>query len=288
MAQHGPAETYRDVAVDEAVGLVRDGAACVLDVRSPEEYETLGHIPGAILLPLQLLPVALATLAETTQPLLVCCEHGIRSVAAAEFLVRSGVSDVRNLAGGMALWTGPREFSPGTPFGPRGPSSWIVENADLLPETGSVLDVACGRGRHALLLASARFDVLALDRDPKVIGALVATARRAGIPLRAEVLDLEVEKVELGAGVFDVILGVHYLFRPLFPRLVAALRPGGLLLYETFTVDQAQRGKPTNPAFLLEKGELCKLVAPLTIVRQREGEFEQRCVASVAARKSVE
>ena len=66
-----------------------------------------------------------------------------------------------------------------------------------------------------------------------------------------------------------------------------ALAPGGLLLYETFTTAQAARGKPTNPDFLLEPGELVARVAPLEVLRQREGDFEGRMVASVAARKAA-
>ena len=78
-------------------------------------------------------------------------------------------------------WNGPREFGPGVL---RGPSAWLIENADLLPRGGKVLDVACGRGRHALLMASAGFDVHAIDRDPEAIAFLSDTANRLGLKLR--------------------------------------------------------------------------------------------------------
>jgi hypothetical protein len=65
--------------------------------------------------------------------------------------------------------------------------------------------------------------------------------------------------------------------------LVAALAPGGVLLYETFTAAQALRGRPRNPDFLLQPGELRTLVAPLRVIREREGEFDGKCIASVAA-----
>ena len=159
-------------------------------------------------------------------------------------------------------------------------------NRDLLPPAGRALDVACGRGRHALFLARAGLHVRALDRDPARIAALAATARDLGLPIEAEVRDLETPAVDLGREAYDLVLVVHYLHRPLFPALVRALAPGGLLLYETFTSAQAARGKPTNPAFLLEPGELVRLVAPLEVLREREGEFEGRMVASVAARKA--
>lgn len=181
-----------------------------------------------------------------------------------------------------------------------GPSTWLIENADVLPAVAPVgraagsappraLDVACGSGRHALLLAAAGFEVHAIDRDAAAIEALRAAAGKFGLALRAEVRDLEAGGADpaapLGlAGANDLIVVIHYLHRPLFPALVRALAPGGLLLYETFTLDQAVRGHPKNPDFLLEPGELPRLVAPLEIVRQREGEFDGRCVAAVAAR----
>ena len=181
-----------------------------------------------------------------------------------------------------------------------GPSSWLIENADLLPAAAPVgraagsappraLDVACGSGRHALLLAAAGFEVHAIDRDAAAIEALRAAAGKLGLALRAEVRDLEAGGADPAtpldpAHACDLIVVFHYLHRPLFPALVRALAPGGLLLYETFTVDQAARGHPRNPAFLLEHGELPRLVAPLKILRQREGEFDGRWVAAVAAR----
>jgi tellurite methyltransferase len=172
-------------------------------------------------------------------------------------------------------------------IGPReAPSSWLLENRDLLPPAARTLDVACGRGRHALLLAAAGFPVRALDRDAGLIDALRATAESLGLPLRAEVMDLETGAADLGFQAYDLVLVFHYLHRPLFPALARALAPGGLLLYETFTVEQARRGKPTNPDFLLLPGELRERVAPLLVLREREGEFEGRMVAGVAARKA--
>jgi len=97
--------------------------------------------------------------------------------------------------------------------------------------------------------------------------------------------DLENGDAGLGVEAADVIVVVHYLHRPLFPALISALRPRGLLIYETFTHAQALRGKPTNPAFLLAPGELMQLVQPLEVIARREGVFEDRDVASIVARK---
>ena len=75
----------------------------------------------------------------------------------------------------------------------------------------------------------------------------------------------------------------NYLHRALMPAIVRAVAPGGVLVYETFTAAQAGRGTPTNPAFLLAPGELPRLVAPLAVIRQREGDIDGRHVASVVA-----
>ena len=86
---------YRDVEPEEAVKAIREGSVQVLDVRTPEEYRELGHIPGALLLPVDLVASGVATLPRRGKLLLLCCEHGIRSAAAARFLARAGFSSRR-------------------------------------------------------------------------------------------------------------------------------------------------------------------------------------------------
>jgi 2-polyprenyl-3-methyl-5-hydroxy-6-metoxy-1,4-benzoquinol methylase len=164
------------------------------------------------------------------------------------------------------------------------PALWLVDNADLLPDGGRALDVACGHGRNALWLGERGFVTTAVDRDVQAVDVVNDEARRRGIPVRAEAADLEAGDVSLGIELYDVIVVVHYLHRPLFPALLRALRPGAVLVYETFTRAQASRGKPTNPAFLLESGELRTLMRPLQILREREGDFDGRMVAGVIAR----
>ena len=165
------------------------------------------------------------------------------------------------------------------------PSSWLTSNAHLLPSSGRALDVACGSGRHAIWLAEQGFHTFAVDRDPDAIRVLSEEAARRKLPLEARVLDLERDSVELDPPDYDLIVVVHYLHRPLFAALLRALRPGGVLVYETFTRAQAARGRPTNPAFLLESGELPRLVQPLAILASREGDYDGRMVASVIARR---
>jgi SAM-dependent methyltransferase len=165
------------------------------------------------------------------------------------------------------------------------PSLWLTSNAHFLPRTGEALDVACGSGRHALWLAERGLRTTAVDRDADRIAALNAEASRLHLPLQAEVIDLESVGFQFTPDTSDVIVVVHYLHRPLFPSLLAALRPGGLLVYETFTRAQAARGRPSNPAFLLEPGELLMRVQPLEVLASREGDYQGRMVASVIARR---
>ena len=272
------------VAGERAEALVAAGAT-VLDVRTLGEFVALGHIPGARLLPVNLVACAPAMLDAPDHPVLVCCEHAVRSRVAARLLAQAGFAQVFELADGMAAWSGPRVFSESAVSGP---SAWLLENADLLPSTGRALDVACGGGRHALLLAAAGFDVTAVDRDTDALDRLRGYADRLGLTIRHAV-DFEVDPLERAfagwdGGAYELILVTRYLHRPLVPELVRRLTRKGTLLYDTFLAAQAARGRPTNPHFLLQPGELPHLVAPLAVVRSREGEFEGAMVSSVAAR----
>ncbi len=166
------------------------------------------------------------------------------------------------------------------------PASWLIDHSHLLPGSGEALDLACGRGRHALWLAAAGLSVTAIDRDGELLHLLRRAASLRDLTVATRAQDIETDDVSLGTSVFDVIVVVHYLHRPLFPALLDALRPGGLLIYETFTRAQAALGRPTNPAFLLDPGELSRLVQPLDMLDAREGFFDGRHVASCVARKN--
>jgi rhodanese-related sulfurtransferase len=274
--------SFRTIDHDTALGLLADGVT-VIDVRTPREYAQLGHIPGALLIPVDLIASAPAVIKDDTRQVLVYCEHGVRSRAASEVLAASGVDEVFNLAGGLEPWRGPREFGAGRISGP---SPWLLDNADLLTRGGRVLDVACGRGRHALLLAGAGFDVTAIDRDADAIARLRTVAGRLDFPIATEVLDLETDPPpSLGTATYDAVLVFNYLHRPLMAALRDALAPGGRIVYETFTTRQAERGHPKNPAFLLRDGELEELMQPLAIVRSRAGEIDGRFVAAVVAER---
>jgi len=135
------------------------------------------------------------------------------------------------------------------------PSAWVCRWAERIPSGGRVLDVACGRGRHARWLAARGYPVEAVDRDPALLADLTATP---GIVTRCA--DLEAGTWPYTGQVFAGIVVVNYLHRPLFPHLLAALAPGGVLIYETFAAGNERYGWPTNPDFLLRPGELLEAV----------------------------
>lgn len=150
------------------------------------------------------------------------------------------------------------------------PSAWVERFAPRIPAGGRVLDLACGRGRHARLLATLGYRVDAVDRDAEVLEALTGVA---GItPLR---VDLEDGPWPFPGPCFDGIVVTNYLYRPRLGELINALLPGGILIYETFMVGHEQFGKPSNPEFLLRFGELLDVVnGRLCIVAFEQGRVE--------------
>jgi len=142
----------------------------------------------------------------------------------------------------------------------------LLENRHLLPATGRALDLACGLGGNALLLAAAGLETHAWDFSSQAIGRL--TAHTAGLPLYPAVRD--VIAMPPAAASFDVIVVSRFLERTLCPSLAAALRPGGLLFYQTFVGDSAGRGGPKRQDYRLAENELLRLFADLTLHVYRE------------------
>lgn len=136
------------------------------------------------------------------------------------------------------------------------PSPWVVRHAQSIVPGGRVLDLACGRGRHARLLAGRGHPVLAVDRDAAALASLRGVA---GVTVLDA--DLEGEGWPLAGAGFAGIVVTNYLWRPRLPDIVSLLAPGGVLIYETFMVGHEAYGKPSNPDFLLRPGELREVAA---------------------------
>jgi SAM-dependent methyltransferase len=140
------------------------------------------------------------------------------------------------------------------------PSAWVRRFAPLVPSGGAVLDVAAGGGRHARLFLERGHSVTAVDRDA---AAFLSWAPGQGAPAGLKVITADLENGgpwPLGNRRFAGVVVTNYLHRPLLPILVAAVAPGGVLIYETFAVGHERFGKPSNPAFLLRPGELLEAV----------------------------
>lgn len=132
-------------------------------------------------------------------------------------------------------------------------SSWVERYAALIPAGGTVLDVAAGGGRHSRFFAGRKHPVVAVDRDTALLRGLT------GVEIIASDLE-DGNPWPFGDRRFGGVVVTNYLHRPLLPAIVAAVAPGGALLYETFAAGNERFGKPSNPAFLLRPGELLEAV----------------------------
>lgn len=167
----------------------------------------------------------------------------------------------------------------------------LSQHRHLLPTHGLALDLACGLGGNALLMARSGLDVAAWDLSPVAIERLKGFADVQGLSnLKPEVRDLNQET--LPSNTFDVIVVSYFLERALIPALINALKRGGLIFYQTFTrIAVTQRG-PSNPDFRLEDNELLKLFSPLALRIYREenllGDLSRgtRDVAMIVAEKA--
>ena len=168
--------------------------------------------------------------------------------------------------------------------GDHGPSQLLVDNLHLLPK-GRVLDVAMGTGRNAVYLAIQGFEVEGVDISPEAVCSSLDRAKEAGVTLKANVADLESD-YHIEKSAYDVIICFNYLHRPLIIQMKDGLRGEGIVVYETFTVDQARFGKPTNPDYLLKHNELLELFDDFQCLYYREGIVEKRkAIASIIAKK---
>lgn len=160
------------------------------------------------------------------------------------------------------------------------PSPWVVRFAPLIAMSGgTVLDLACGGGRHLRYLAERGHQVIGVDRDLRGTADL---ARHDNIELIEEDLESGRPVEVLTQRRHGAIIVTNYLHRPLLPAIVDALQPGGLLIYETFAIGNARFGRPSSPSFLLRSGELLDLARDrLQVVAYEHGEVSSPKAAVV-------
>lgn len=143
-------------------------------------------------------------------------------------------------------------------------SAWVQRWSHLVRPQGTVLDVACGSGRHVRWFATLGHAVTGVDRDAAAVQPLRAMADIV-------VADIENGPWPLAGRRFDAVVVTNYLWRPLLPTLLDSLAEGGVLVYETFADGQQSVGKPSNPDFLLAPGELLQAARSLRIVAYEDG-----------------
>ena len=164
------------------------------------------------------------------------------------------------------------------------PAQFLVENIELLP-WGRALDIAMCSGWNAIYLAKMGFEVEGVDISQEAVNAALESAKKARVMIKAWVADLE-KGFHIKGEAYDVIICFNYLQRSLIPQIKDGLRQGGIVVYETFIVDQARFGKPKNPDYLLKHNELLDMFREFRCLRYREGIFEgYKAIASIVAQK---
>jgi len=166
------------------------------------------------------------------------------------------------------------------------PSPWVERFSPLIPKDGAVLDLAAGGGRHSLYLLEKGYHVTAIDQNEAPLTALTTHKN-------AEILsaDLETEPLPFAIGgilsgrQFDGVVCINYLYRPLLDDLIAAVKPGGVLIYETFMLGNEDFARPRNPDHLLKNQELLDRVqGHMQIVAFEQGEIRQGDIPGVKQR----
>ena len=164
--------------------------------------------------------------------------------------------------------------------GAQAPSQWIARFAHLVRPQGQVLDIACGLGRHMRLFHAKNHGVTGVDKAQAAIDAVA----NLGPAIQA---DIENGPWPLPGQQFDAVVVTNYLWRPLWPQILDSVKPGGLLLYETFAQGNEAFGKPSRADFLLAPGELLQVCNGWQIIAYEHGQLRQpeRVVQRIAAIK---
>lgn len=164
----------------------------------------------------------------------------------------------------------------------RDPIPFLTDHVDLLPK-GAALDLAIGEGRNGVYLATQGFKVTGVDISEAGLKKAQNLADEKGASLTTVVADLE--QYTIPPNFYDVIICTYFLQRDLFPKIAAALKPGGVVLIETYTVDHLEYQPKFNRSFLLERNELLTLLPGFRVLRYQEVDTGDAAFASLLAQK---
>jgi tellurite methyltransferase len=170
------------------------------------------------------------------------------------------------------------------------PNPLLIKYAPLLLQEGLdgfILDLACGEGENGLYLAGLGLPVILADRSADALQVVRQSAEERGLDVRLWRVDFETGKNPFAGQEYRAIVVFRYLHRPLIPFIREAVRPGGILIYETFTVDQPKYGHPHNPDYLLRPGELADWFREWEVIHYFEGLLEDppRAMAQIVCRR---
>jgi len=262
----------------------------ILDVR-PEGAFLSRHRAGAANIPLEELADRVHELPPPHVSLIVYDEDRRRARWAQSRLRARERAVAQVVSGEEWLCGGPIEAGPSTARLWR-PHALIKEAVELACrlrpalEGRRALDIACGSGREAVFLAMQGFQTEAVDVLPDALDRCADLAKRQGVTVDVRCHDVEAEPF-IERDRYDLICCFNFLHRPLMPIIADAVRPGGLVVYETFLREQRERfGRPLRDSHVLETGELPKWFPGWETLAFREGMTEPgRIVASLIARK---
>jgi SAM-dependent methyltransferase len=273
----------------DAFILSANSAKPILDVRSPQAFVRL-HRAGAVNIPLEELADRIYELSPRTEDLLIFDADPRRARWARSRLKARDRINTTIVFGENWLNEGPTATGPSTDRLWK-PHQLLIEAITHFRDKVSVtasraLDIACGAGRDAVYLALCGFETHAWDVLPDALARCEALASRSNVHVRTRLCDAEDPDV-LGNEQFDLIACFNFLHRPLMPLIAAALRPGGMLVYETFVHPQRDMfGKPTRDSHLLKPRELPGFFPGFEIIVSREGlTGPRRMAASLIARR---
>jgi SAM-dependent methyltransferase len=255
-----------------------------VDLRSPGEHEAR-RPAGAVRLGVDDLLHRPYLLPPRSRDLVLVGGPGERMPLVVAALAAAGHPHVRHLP--ASVWEEHLPVETGPPRRTRlwEPAAIVAQAVDRhpLPRGSQALDLACGAGRNAVWLALQGFEVTAIDLLPDALVRVADLAARSGVAVRTEQRDLAFPGAldDLAA---DLVVVVRYLDRAAFGALQRTIRPGGLLVYETFTTDQLEVGHPRNPKHLLHPGELAGVFPDLETLSYSEGHFDGAHLARLVAR----
>ena len=166
------------------------------------------------------------------------------------------------------------------------PSHFLVEQIGRLPR-GKALDLATGSGRNAIFLAMNGYEVDAIDFSTVAVSQLQSFVKKQSLAVLAKQIDLTVYRIP--DRTYDLIINFNYLERSLIPQIIKGLKPGGMILFETYTIEQPRYGKPHNPDYLLKPNELINSFKELHIIYYHERldhtSEQTKALASLLAQK---